>query len=169
MISSSALGTSAVRSRARGSIWLLIGLVALGLGVGWLGSLVTTEQIPVWYDRLNKPAWTPPNWIFAPVWSTLYVLIGIAGWRIAPARAAANGAWGVWWVQLALNAIWTPLFFGAHAVLAALIVILLLVGTIVWFIRLTWGRDPMAAWLFVPYLAWVSYATTLNWGIWQLN
>lgn len=158
-------------SRARGaSSYALLGaLILLCLAVGWTGSLVTTDQIPTWYQTLEKPAWTPPNWLFGPVWTTLYVLIGIAGWRVAPAHAPGRDAWGLWWMQLALNAAWTPLFFGAHLVGVALVVILALLITIVWFIRATWSRDRMASLLFVPYLVWIAYASSLNAGIWWLN
>lgn len=148
---------------------LLAALILLCLAVGWTGSLITIDQIPTWYQSLEKPAWTPPNWLFGPVWTTLYVLIGVAGWRVAPAHAPGHDAWGLWWMQLALNAAWTPLFFGAHLLGVALVVIFALLITIVWFIRATWSRDRMASLLFVPYLAWIAYASSLNAGIWWLN
>lgn len=153
----------------RPSPWILAGLILLCLLVGWLGSFVTIEQIPRWYQALAKPSWTPPNWLFGPVWTTLYVLMGIAGWRVAGPAPRARAAWHVWWGQLALNAIWTPLFFGAHQLGAALIVILLLCLLIVRFIVLAWRSDRLASLLFMPYLLWVGYASSLNAAIWVLN
>lgn len=153
----------------RASYPMLAGLILLCLGVGWAGSLVTTEQIPTWYASLEKPAWTPPSWLFAPVWTTLYVLIGIAGWRVAHQDAPAHDAWPVWWIQLALNGIWTPIFFGAQQPGLALVVILALVAAVAIFIRTTWSRDRVSGWLFVPYLIWISYATNLNAAIFWLN
>lgn len=153
----------------RASYAVLAGLVALSLAVGWAGSFITTDQIPTWYQSLAKPSWTPPNWLFAPVWTTLYVLIGIAGWRVADPRSPGHRAWGLWWMQLALNGAWTPLFFGAHATGVALIVILALLVTIVMFIRATWHSDRIASLLFVPYLLWIAYASSLNAGVWWMN
>jgi benzodiazapine receptor len=151
------------------SLWTLAGLVLLCLTVGWAGSFITTSQIPTWYAALSRPAWTPPNWLFAPVWTTLYVLMGIAGWRVAHPSAPGHRAWPVWWIQLVLNGIWTPLFFGAHQVALALVVILALAVTIGLFIRATWSRDRFTALLFVPYLVWISYASSLNAAILWLN
>lgn len=160
--------TSSLTSGAA-SLWTLAGLIALCLGVGWAGSLLTIDEIPTWYASLNKPAWTPPSWLFGPVWTTLYVLIGIAGWRVARREAPAHDAWWIWWVQLALNGLWTPIFFGAHRLGIALIVIVALVAAVAIFIRLTWARDRLASLLFVPYLIWISYATNLNAAILWLN
>jgi tryptophan-rich sensory protein len=166
------MAVNAVRipnASVRPSLWLLVLLVVLCLSVGWAGSVVTSAAIPTWYQTLERPAWTPPNWVFAPVWTSLYVFIGIAGWRVASASSPGHAAWGLWWMQLVLNAIWTPLFFGAHAVLSAAIVIVLLWLVIVQFIRQTWNTDRVAAWLFTPYLVWITYAASLNIGIWILN
>lgn len=130
---------------------------------------MTVDEIPTWYASLDKPAWTPPNGLFGPVWTTLYVLIGVAGWRVARHDAPGHDAWLIWWVQLALNGLWTPIFFGAHRLGLALIVIVTLVAAVAVFIRLTWSRDRSASLLFVPYLIWISYATNLNAAILWLN
>lgn len=164
----STTATSPVRSGAA-SLWTLAGLVLLCLGVGWAGSLITSDQIPTWYASLDKPTWTPPNWLFAPVWTTLYVLMGVAGWRVAPRGSPAHDSWPIWWVQLALNGLWTPLFFGAHRLGLALAVIVALVAAVAIFIRMTWSRDRLTSLLFVPYLIWISYATNLNAAILWLN
>lgn len=159
----------ALPSTGRASYFVLAALLLLTLAVGWSGSLITTTQIPGWYAALDKPSWTPPNWLFGPVWTTLYVLIAVAGWRVADRQSAGHHAWGVWWMQMALNAAWTPLFFGAHVTGVALVVILALLATVAWFIRATWRTDRIASLLFMPYLAWIGYASTLNAGIWWLN
>lgn len=152
------------------SFWWLAAFVGLCLAVGMTGSLFTRDAVATWYPTLDRPSWTPPDWVFAPVWTTLYVLIGIAGWRVQrlPFDSGRN-AMHVWWIQLILNAIWTPLFFGAHALGAAFIVIALLWLSILRFARLTWRVDRAASLLFLPYLAWVSYAASLNLAIWQSN
>jgi translocator protein len=136
------------------------------------GSLVTAPNIPTWYAGLVKPGFTPPNWLFAPVWTLLYVMMAYAIWRIlslpqdVPGRAAAITSF---FVQLALNALWSWAFFGANSPMAGLIVILALSVAIVATIRAFWPLDRAAAFLLVPYLCWVAYATALNGAIWRLN
>ncbi|MCB5174380.1 tryptophan-rich sensory protein [Microvirga sp. SM9] len=136
------------------------------------GSLVTTPSIPTWYAALEKPWFTPPNWLFAPVWTTLYGMMAYAIWRILslpreqPGRRAAVTAF---FVQLALNSLWSFAFFGARSPVAGLIVIAALIVAILATIRAFWPLDRVAAWLLVPYLAWVAYATALNGAIWYLN
>jgi benzodiazapine receptor len=121
-----------------------------------------------WYAGLQKPSFNPPNWLFGPVWFVLYVMIGIAGWRVW--RGVDTGAAQVvWWVQFGLNLLWAPIFFAAENIDLALAVIVAMWLTIAAFIALTWQKDRVAAWLFVPYLAWVSFATLLNASIWWLN
>lgn len=121
-----------------------------------------------WYAALEKPSFNPPGWLFGPVWSVLYVLIAIAGWRVW--RASGNSTLRVLWiVQLVLNFLWSPVFFGAQMPGAALVVIIALLPTILAFIASAWGRDRVAGWLFVPYVAWVAFATLLNFSIVWLN
>jgi len=121
-----------------------------------------------WYEALAKPAFNPPNWLFAPVWTILYVLIAVAGWRIWQ-RDRSGRAMQLWWVQLVLNFLWSPVFFAAQQVGLALVVILLMLVTIVGFIVTARRVDSVAAWLFVPYAAWVAFASLLNGSIWTLN
>jgi tryptophan-rich sensory protein len=121
-----------------------------------------------WYAGLAKPPFNPPNWVFAPVWLILYVMIGVAGWRVWR-REDGGAALVVWWVQLGLNFLWSPIFFAAQNIGLALAVIVALWLAIAVFIALAWRLDRPAAWLFAPYLAWVSFATLLNASIWWLN
>ena len=119
-----------------------------------------------WYAALQKPSFNPPNWLFAPVWTVLYVMIAVAGartWRVA----ADSGVCALWGLQLALNAVWTYLFFGVHRADLALIDIGLLLATIVAFIVRAWPIDRTSAGLFVPYFLWVSFATALNFALWR--
>lgn len=121
-----------------------------------------------WYAALNKPPFSPPDWIFAPVWTTLYIIIAIAGWR-AWRRNRNSAPMKVWWVQLALNFVWSPVFFLAHRIGIALGVIVLLLAAIVGFIVTVWRLDRAASLLFVPYGAWVAFASLLNAALWLLN
>ena len=114
-----------------------------------------------WYVALWKPAWTPPNWVFGPVWTVLYVLIGIAGWMIF-SRPSPSSAKYLWVSQLILNALWSWLFFGLHNTLLALLDIVALVACIAVLIIVSYQRQRMVSWLLLPYLAWVAYASTLN-------
>ncbi len=133
------------------------------------GSLIGMNTQPgEWYQSLDKPPFNPPSWVFGPVWTILYVLIAVAGWRIWTSRRT-GGAMTAWWVQLGLNFLWSPVFFSLHQIGLAFLVIVALLVTIVVFIRITWERDRISAWLFVPYLAWVAFATLLNGSIWFLN
>ncbi len=121
-----------------------------------------------WYARLAKPSFNPPNWVFAPVWTLLYVLISIAGWRTFE-QAPTSAAMALWFVQLLLNFAWSPVFFRAHRPGAALAVVAAMLGVIVAFIALQWTPDRIAALLFVPYAAWVAFAGLLNAAVWRLN
>jgi tryptophan-rich sensory protein len=121
-----------------------------------------------WYAGLAKPSFNPPSWVFAPVWTVLYVLIAVAGWRIWRKHA---GGWPMrlWWAQLALNFLWSPVFFAGHRVGLALVIVVLMLAVILAFIALSWRQDRPAAWLFTPYAAWVGFAALLNGSILVLN
>lgn len=144
----------------------LILFLILVVGGGWLIGMETRPG--EWYESLNKPAFNPPGWLFGPVWSILYILIAIAGWRTWM-RQNTHGAMTIWWVQLALNFLWSPLFFSLQSPVAALVVIIALLLSIILFMRTVWHEDRVAAWLFAPYLAWVAFATLLNASIVVLN
>jgi tryptophan-rich sensory protein len=142
------------------------------VAVAVAGSLVTNPNIPGWYVGLEKPGFTPPNWAFPVAWTLLYALMAYALWRILslpknlPERTTAITTF---FVQLALNSLWSFVFFGAHSPIAGLLVIVALIVAILATMRAFWPLDRVAALLLVPYLAWVTFATALNGAIWQLN
>jgi tryptophan-rich sensory protein len=144
----------------------LVLFLALVLGGGLLMGFLTAPG--EWYAGLAKPAFNPPAWIFGPVWTVLYVLIAVAGWR-SWQRDRGGLPMRLWWGQLVLNFLWTPAFFGAHQIGLAFLVILALLATILAFIAAAWPRDRVAAWLFIPYAAWVAFASLLNGSILALN
>jgi len=149
-------------SRVASLILFLVLVVGGGLVIGFL---TTPDE---WYAALAKPSFNPPPWLFGPVWTVLYVLIAVAGWRIFT-REGAGAPMKLWWAQLALNFLWSPVFFGAHRIGLALVVILLLLAAILAFIAAAWRADRLAASLFVPYAAWVAFASVLNGAIWMMN
>jgi benzodiazapine receptor len=146
--------------------------VAPVVAVAVSASLVTQPNIPTWYAGLAKPGFTPPNWAFPVAWTILYALMAYALWRIlalpksCPGRAGAIIAF---FVQLALNGLWSFAFFGAQSPSAGLVVIAALIVAILATMASFWKLDRTAALLLVPYLAWVSYAALLNGTIWRLN
>ncbi len=147
----------------RTSLFLFLALtVGGGLAVGFLTSPGE------WYAALNKPTFNPPGWIFGPVWTALYVLIGIAGWRVWQ-RDRGGRAMRLWWAQLVLNFIWTPIFFWAHRIGLSLVVVLLLLAAVLAFIGSCRRLDPPSAWLFLPYAAWVAFASLLTASIYLMN
>lgn len=143
---------------------LLFLLLTVGGGLV-IGSVTMPDG---WFAALNKPAFQPPNWVFGPVWTLLYILIGIAGARIFTV-ARSSMAMKLWIAQMVLNFLWSPTFFAAHALVPAFVVIVLMLATIVAFIRAAWPIDRPAALMFLPYLAWVSFATVLNGTIAWIN
>ncbi len=141
-----------------------------------IGNLAAEAAIEGWYATLQLPWFTPPNWVFPLAWTLLYVLNAWALWRLLGAQPVAGPARRSWWLalaaflaQLALNAAWTPVFFAAHALGAALIVALAMLVMVLWTIRLSWRFDRPAAWLLVPYAAWLAFASLLNGAIWGMN
>ena len=144
----------------------LILFIALSLGGGLaIGYLARPGE---WYETLVRPSCAPPNWLFGPVWTVLYVLIGIAGarvWRLHGERALRT----LWFVQMGLNFLWPPVFFMAQRIDIALGVIVLLAGSILSFIAMAWKRERPSAILFLPYAAWVCFAAALNGAFYLLN
>ncbi|ESX52448.1 tryptophan-rich sensory protein [Mesorhizobium sp. C416B] len=143
---------------------LLFLLLVLGGGL-----LIGYATLPgEWYASLAKPPFNPPNWVFAPAWTLLYVLIAVAGWRTWE-RERAGAAMKIWALQLVLNFAWSPTFFGAKQMGPALVVILALLASIALFIATVWNRDRVSGWLFAPYALWVAFATLLNASLLLLN
>jgi len=133
------------------------------------GSLIGYSTIPgPWYQELQKPGFNPPNWVFGPVWTALYVLIGIAGARVF-IRERGNWLPKIWFLQMALNFAWSPVFFVLHRPDLALAILAAMLLAILSFITMAWNRDRPSALLFLPYAAWVSFAGCLNGAIWWLN
>ncbi|QUS42322.1 tryptophan-rich sensory protein [Tardiphaga alba] len=151
-------------------IALAVALAAC-FAVAALGATVTTPEIPTWYAGLQKPSWTPPRIAFPIVWPILYFLMAIAVWRFweaMPSRAR-TAALLLFVVQLALNAIWSQVFFGLHSIAGGLVVILLLDLVLAATIVVGSRVDRIAAGLLLPYIAWTIFATALNGRIWMIN
>ena len=154
-----------------GVIKFVISILA-SFAAGGIGSLFTFKAIPTWYAGLKKPRYTPPNWAFGPVWTTLYILMGISVFLVWQNGLATNGtllAFTLFWIQLALNALWSIIFFGMKSkgggVVTIIVLWLLILATIV-------ASFPVSAWagaILIPYIAWVSVASYLNIGLWRLN
>ncbi len=154
------------------SILRVIMCLALCLGVGGITGSVTAAEITGWYAKLVQPSWTPPNWAFPVVWTALYILMGLSLWLLWDrSRPGALRTWaiGMFFVQLILNAAWSPVFFSLHQTRLALVIIIVLMIAIAATIAWAWHAQRTAAWLLMPYLVWVCYAVTLNAGIVALN
>lgn len=139
---------------------------------GGLGAIFTSSKIPGWYSSLIKPSLNPPSWIFGPVWTTLYLLMGVAAflvWRKGIYSPGVKTALIIFAVQLLLNAAWSPLFFGAQNIGGALLEIIFMWFAILATILYFYPVSKLAALLLLPYLLWVSFATYLNYSLWRLN
>ena len=145
--------------------WLLLSFAAAAIGA------IASANAPDFYGQLSRPAWAPPAWLFGPVWTVLYVLIGLSAWMVWRERRLEQGfaPYVLFGAQLAANALWTWLFFawrqGQWAFVEILVLIALIVATMIQFRRIR----PLAAWLLAPYLAWVCFATALTFSVWQRN
>jgi len=163
-------------TRPRAPDWLaLVGWVALTVAAAAVG-VIASRDAGVFYAALVRPRWAPPSWLFGPVWSALYLCMAIAAWlvwRARPLTPTGNGnrrrGLALFVAQLALNALWTWLFFAWHdgaAAFGEIVALWFTIGITMWH----FGRvRPLAAWLLAPYLAWVSFATALTWAMWQGN
>lgn len=152
--------------------WIsLVFFILICLVIGLFGSFWTKEAVSTWYPTLTKPSWTPPDFVFGPVWSSLYIMIAVSGWLIYRSDPSQNRtvALKFYAFQLALNFIWSFLFFSLRNPLLGMIDILFLCLMILLTIIKSWPVSRLASLLLVPYLAWVIYAATLNIGIWLLN
>ncbi|MEZ6064547.1 MAG: TspO/MBR family protein [Planctomycetaceae bacterium] len=158
-------------TRSAGDWLALMLFVGVCLGAGGLGAMATTPEIDGWYRTIERPAWSPPDWVFGPVWTTLYVLMGIAAWLVwrLGAQSRNIGPSRLFVIQLILNIAWSWIFFARHeigwAAVEIVVLWLAIVATTIAFFR----RSRIAGWLLVPYLAWVTFASYLNFTLWQLN
>lgn len=157
------------RTEPDGSKRPLLLFILATVVVGAAGSIFTQPNIPTWYAQLNHPGITPPNWVFGPVWTTLYVLMAFSAWRVWRITGLKSVEMLAWGLQLGLNFAWSAIFFALHKIGAALVEILLLDLAILYTLLLFWRRDSLAGALMLPYLAWTSFATLLTWRFWQLN
>ena len=151
----------------------LLGFIALSFAAAGFGALFTTPQTSPggWYSQIQKPSWTPPAWLFGPVWSALYLMMAVAVWWVwrQGGWGAQRGALTLFLVQLVLNAAWSWLFFGLRSPSLGMIGIVLLWIAILLTVLAFFRVSPLAGWLMVPSFLWVSYASALNFTIWRLN
>jgi translocator protein len=152
-------------------VWALVGWLALCLAVAGTSSIFSAHNIHTWYAGLIKPPLNPPNWVFAPVWTTLYALMGIAAWLVWKTRPSGCRRRGLqlFLVQLWFNFLWSWIFFSRHQIGMALVDILVLWAAILLTILNFRKVSALAAWLMVPYIAWVTFAAYLNLAFWRLN
>jgi len=144
--------------------------ITICLAVGGISGYITADAIPDWYVNINKPSFNPPNWLFGPVWTTLYIMMGIAFFLIWKSHSPLkHKAMLIFSVQLILNFFWSILFFNFHLLGIALIEILCMWLFILLSIISFYPVSKVAAYLLIPYLLWVSFASVLNFAIWQLN
>ena len=150
------------------SLLMLLGFVCICFLAAAMGAIFRPGA---WYEQLAKPSWRPPNWVFAPVWTLIYLTIAVSGWLVWRKAGLSEGArpLAIYLVQLMLNAAWTPLFFGLHRPDLAFLDISLLWLSIIATIVVFYPLSPTAAFLLLPYLLWVTFAATLNFSIWRLN
>ncbi len=145
--------------------------LALSFAAAGIGALLTNQSLGTWYPGLTKPSWNPPDWVFGPVWTLLYIMMAVAAWLVWRSRDSRPVALplGLYAVQLTLNVLWSGIFFGLQMPGAAFIEVVVLWLTILATILAFWRVERVAAGLLVPYLAWVSFASALNFAIWYLN
>jgi benzodiazapine receptor len=159
-----------VRSRLADIVALVL-FVALCLGIGALGASVTATSVDTWYAGLVKPSFNPPDEVFGPVWTVLYILMGVAAWRVwrSADRDTTRGPLTLFALQLAINLGWTVVFFGLHKIASAVATIVVLDVAVLVTMLAFRSVDRLAALLMLPYVAWVAFATVLNVAIWRLN
>jgi len=147
---------------------VLVGFIVVCFAVAYLGSLANRRSIPTWYAELKRPAWTPPNSVFGPVWTILYLMMAIAAWRCWLVSGFAS--WLLpFSIQLGLNLAWSWIFFAYQKLGLGLIEIIALWASIFWCLMTFFSIDNVAGILLIPYLLWVTYALSLNAGFWVLN
>ena len=153
------------------SIVALAVFLALSFAASAIGGLFTYPAIPGWYQSLEKPSWTPPDAVFGPVWTVLYILMAVAAWLVwkRSGWTAQRAPLTLWGVQLVLNSLWSIFFFGMRNPALGLMEIIVLWLAILATLIAFWKVSPLAGGLMLPYLAWVTYASALNYSIFRLN
>lgn len=146
----------------------LVGWLLAAFAAGAVGAVASVDAAS-FYAQLSKPSWAPPAWVFGPVWSTLYALMGVAAWLVWRSPGSKGVALGLFGAQLGANALWSWLFFAWHRGALATLEVLVLVALVVATAASFWGTSRPAAVLLVPYLLWVSFASVLTWAIWRSN
>lgn len=146
----------------------LIGWLLLSAVIAWFGSQFAADN---WYLELNKPGWTPPGWIFGPVWTILYILMAVAAWLIWRNDRKITGKLSlkIYLIKMVCNGLWSYLFFGLHQIGLAFLDIIVLLVLLIWVIILFYKEKKSAGIILIPYLIWVSFASVLNLSIWLLN
>ena len=150
----------------------LVFSVSICLLTGFLGSFVTMDSVTTWYSDLSRPSFTPPDWTFGVVWPILYVMMGISAfliWNKGLVKRQVKIALGLFVLQLVLNGLWTPIFFGLHMIAIALVEIVLLWVAILLTIIVFWRISKASTFLLFPYILWVSFAVFLNAALWYMN
>jgi tryptophan-rich sensory protein len=155
----------------RRELFGFVAFLGLCLIASAIGGVATASSVGTWYPILAKPSFNPPNWIFAPVWTALFFMMAVAGWRVwrRDGLAGARSAMTLFALQLVLNVTWSIVFFGLRSIGAAMVEILVLLLAILATMLVFWQRDRVAGMLFMPYAAWVSFAAVLNAALWRLN
>ena len=156
------------KTQKRNILFLFLFLI-LSFSASGIGSLFTVPEVPIWYAGLNKPAYSPPDWIFTPVWMTLYTLMSIAAWLVWRKVGFNSFAIKLFLLQLFLNLLWPIIFFGQHQIGWALVEILFLLLAIILTTNIFFKHNMWAGILMAPYIIWVAFATYLNFNLWRLN
>ena len=137
--------------------------------MSWWGGYITDYFKEPWYSTIIKPSFNPPDWVFAPIWMSLYLLIGYASWLMWSSKNNTQKILNIYFIHLIFNASWTITFFAFHQILASLIIVGLIIFFVVWLIRLYYPINKISAYLMLPYLSWLCFAFVLNYSIFTLN
>ena len=143
--------------------------IFLSYFMSWWGGYITDYFKEPWYSTVIKPSFNPPDWVFAPIWMSLYLLIGYASWLMWSSRNNTQKILNIYFIHLIFNASWTITFFAFHQILASLIIVGLIIFFVVWLIRLYYPINKISAYLMLPYLSWLCFAFVLNYSIFALN
>ena len=137
--------------------------------MSWWGGYITDYFKEPWYSTIIKPSFNPPDWVFAPIWISLYLLIGYASWLMWASRNNTQKILNIYFIHLIFNASWTVAFFAFHQILVSLIIVGLIIFFVVWLIKLYYPINKISAYLMLPYLSWLCFAFVLNYSIFTLN